>query len=186
MCAKRRASTSAQVSIAARSASPSPCRSFLSRRLTPSCGRAPIALLQRAEQRAVVALREAVLELVERVVHLLARGRGFEQARGAVLLGVPHDLVHADARDRELRAASRVDVAAARPCRRSAAAGPTRVCAASRSSAALLEDRRAGAGRRQQRLDRAAARAETRRATRCARRGAPRAPRPCPACGSRP
>ncbi len=104
---------------------PSPLSSFLSNRFTPSCAVLPIALLQRAEQRAVVALREPVLQLVERVVDLLARRRRLEEPRGAVVLGVPHDVVHADARDRELRADRRRRRRPARPCRRSAAAGPT-------------------------------------------------------------
>src|SRR4029077_10144027 len=66
---------------------------FLQQALDAFLRRAPEALLESAEQRAVIALREPVLELIERVVHLLARGPRLHEPRGAVALGVLRDLV---------------------------------------------------------------------------------------------
>ena len=74
-------------------------------------GRTLVTPLECAEQRPVVALREAVLQLVERLIHLLACGAGFHEPRGAAAFGVAHDRVHADARYRQLGAERGVDVA---------------------------------------------------------------------------
>ena len=111
--------------------------------------RVPIALLQRAEQRAVVALREAVLQLVERVGRLCSRAGAASTSRAARLCSrVPHDLVHADARDRELRAGRGIDVAGhrhvddQRRLRRSACA---------RRAARALPDSEIGVARRRSR-----------------------------------
>ena len=112
-----------------------------------------IALLQRAEQRAVVALGEPVMQLRERLVDLLARGRRLEQPRGAIVLGVPHDLVHADPRDRELRADLGRDIGRhghVDDQRRLARRRPRR----EPLERGFVENRVLGAGRREQRFER--------------------------------
>src|SRR5690606_11252129 len=60
-----------------------------------------IALLQHGEERPRDALDEAIAELLERTVDVLARLGGVHEAGLPVLLGAPHDLVHAEARHAE-------------------------------------------------------------------------------------
>ena len=130
-----------------------PFQLFLEQPLHAFLRRAPIALLQRAEQRPVVALGEPVLQLVERVVDLLARGPGLD---AAARLG----FARRAARSRPCRCAgsraSRRPRASTSP--RHGHVDDERRLARRRVrreplERRLVQDRLAGAGRRQQRFD---------------------------------